>query len=114
MLFQNGKTRLLHLTPLELLLWGGSCAVIVLSYLAFSGDGPLSLAAYLTFRRSAFFALAYAANDLVLIVLWTLALRSDSSALAMLVCFCAFGANDLYGFVSWLRMEKRQSAVKNA
>lgn len=31
------------------------------------------LAVYLTFRRSAFFAVAYAANDIVLIVLWILA-----------------------------------------
>ena len=31
------------------------------------------IAVYLTFRRSAYFALAYAANDLVLILLWSLA-----------------------------------------
>ena len=31
------------------------------------------IAVYLTFRRSPYFALAYAANDVVLIILWTLA-----------------------------------------
>lgn len=31
------------------------------------------IAVYLTFRRSAFFAVAYAANDVILIILWTLA-----------------------------------------
>lgn len=31
------------------------------------------IAVYLTFRRSVYFALAYAANDIVLIVLWVLA-----------------------------------------
>lgn len=30
------------------------------------------LAVYLTFRRSAFYAIGYAANDIVLIILWTL------------------------------------------
>ena len=35
------------------------------------------LAVYLTFRRSPYFALAYAANDIVLIVLWTLASAYD-------------------------------------
>lgn len=66
------------------------------------------VAVYLTFRRSPWFALAYAANDVVLIVLWALAAREDPSCLAVLVCFAAFLANDLYGFFSWRRMERRQ------
>ena len=37
------------------------------------------LAVYLTFRRSPWFALAYAANDLVLVVLWVLATLTDRS-----------------------------------
>ena len=36
------------------------------------------LAVYLTFRRSPYFALAYAANDIVLIVLWVLASICDA------------------------------------
>ena len=36
------------------------------------------LAVYLTFRRSPYFALAYAANDLVLIILWVMASAYDS------------------------------------
>ena len=35
------------------------------------------IAVYLTFRRSPYFALAYAANDVVLIVLWTMAALED-------------------------------------
>lgn len=66
-------------------------------------------AAYLTFRRSPLFAAAYAVNDLVLIILWSLAAFSDISYLSVTVCFSAFFANDLYGFVSWRRMEKRQN-----
>lgn len=66
------------------------------------------LAIYLTFRRSAFFPLAYAANDLVLIVLWTLAAVEDFSYLSMVICFVMFLVNDGYGFFNWSRMQKRQ------
>ena len=66
------------------------------------------LAAYLTFRRSPYYALAYAANDVVLILLWLLMARKDPSAISVLACFVAFLANDLYGYVSWRRMARRQ------
>ena len=69
------------------------------------------LAAYLTARRSPFYALAYAGNDLVLILLWVLMAREDPSSASVIACFAAFLANDLYGFVSWRRMEKRQSVA---
>ena len=66
------------------------------------------LAVYLTFRRSAYFALAYAMNDIVLIVLWILAALSDISYLSVIICFVAFLVNDIYGFINWLKMQKRQ------
>ena len=66
------------------------------------------IAVYLTFRRSPYFALAYAANDVVLIVLWSMAAVEDISYLSVIICFVMFLVNDLYGFVSWKRMEKRQ------
>ena len=69
------------------------------------------LAAYLTARRSPFYALAYAGNDLVLILLWVLMAREDPASASVIACFAAFLANDLYGFVSWRRMEKRQSVA---
>ena len=68
------------------------------------------LASYLTAMRSPYYALAYAANDLVLIVLWVIAAMTDISSVPMVSCFVMFFANDLYGFVSWKRMEKRQRA----
>ena len=68
-------------------------------------------AAYLTARRSAWFALAYAMNDLVLIVLWLLASLTDTSYITVLVCFAVFFINDLYGFLSWMEMRKRQKTV---
>ena len=66
------------------------------------------LAVYLTFRRSCYYAIGYAANDVVLIVLWVLAMLEDISYLSVVDCFIAFLANDIYGFVSWRKMEKRQ------
>lgn len=66
------------------------------------------LASYLTVLRSPYYALAYAANDVVLIILWTLAAFSDISYLPMIVCFAAFLVNDMYGFINWKRMQKRQ------
>lgn len=66
------------------------------------------VAAYLTFRRSAYYAVAYAANDLVLIFLWILASLTDASYLSVMLCFLMFFIHDLYGFVSWYRMQRRQ------
>ena len=68
------------------------------------------IAVYLTFRRSPYFALAYAANDVVLIVLWVLAALGESSCLPMVFCFVMFLLNDLYGFYNWQRMRTRQRA----
>lgn len=66
------------------------------------------LAVYLTFRRSPFYALGYAANDIVLIILWVMATISSISYLSVVVCFIIFLINDIYGFISWSKMQKRQ------
>ncbi len=66
------------------------------------------IAVYLTFRRSPFYAVAYAANDIVLIVLWLMASLRDVGYISVLACFVAFLANDIYGFISWQRMYKKQ------
>ena len=66
------------------------------------------LAVYLTFRRSPYFALAYASNDIVLIVLWVMASIHDARYISVVVCFAAFLVNDLYGFISWQKMKIRQ------
>lgn len=66
------------------------------------------LAVYLTFRRSPYFALAYAANDIVLIVLWSLASIENSVYVSVTVCFSAFFFNDVYGYISWQKMKRRQ------
>ena len=66
-------------------------------------------AAYLTFKRSPYFALAYAVNDIVLIVLWVLASIVEIRYISVVVCFLAFLFNDIYGFTSWQKMKKRQT-----
>ena len=71
------------------------------------------LAAYLTFRRSPYFALAYAVNDIVLIILWILASLRDTGYVSVIVCFVIFLINDLYGFYNWKKMEKKQHKEKN-
>ncbi len=68
-------------------------------------------AAYLTFVRSDLYAIGYALNDIVLIILWILASLTDTSYLTMVVCFSLFLINDIYGFISWRKMKNRQ---KNA
>ena len=70
------------------------------------------IAVYLTFWRSPYFALAYAANDVILIILWVIACNTDISYVSVVVCFVAFLANDVYGYISWQRMKIRQKSCK--
>lgn len=65
-------------------------------------------AVYLTFLRSPYYAIGYLLNDIVLITLWVIASISDPSRISMVICFAVFLVNDLNGFISWKRMEKRQ------
>jgi len=69
------------------------------------------IAVYLTFRRNPFYAIAYAANDIVLIALWILASLSDTRYISVVVCFAVFLFNDIYSFFCWQKMKKRQSEV---
>ncbi len=63
----------------------------------------------LTFLRSPYYALAYAANDIVLMLLWYLAARENADYIPMILCFAIFLCNDLYGFCNWRRIRSRQS-----
>ena len=105
-----------------LLMLLGSCIVTVLFYYILkhfntSNIVPSTLsvttsfiAVYLTFRRSPYFALAYAANDVVLIILWVLASLHHIRYISVIVCFVAFLANDIYGYINWQKMKIRQSS----
>ena len=70
------------------------------------------LAATFTHMRNPYYAIAYAANDIVLIILWILASIQSISYLPMIFCFIMFLFNDLYGFVNWKRLRKMQKATQ--
>ena len=63
------------------------------------------LACYLVARRSEYYALAYAANDIVLISLWIMASAENPSYIPMIICFVMFLINDIYGFINWRKMK---------
>lgn len=66
------------------------------------------LAAALTMLRSSYYALGYASNDIVLIILWILASRENPIYIPVVVNFLIFFFNDMYGFVSWKKREEEQ------
>lgn len=63
------------------------------------------LAASLTMLRSSYYALGYASNDIILIVMWVLASIENPAYIPVVVNFIIFFVNDMYGFVSWKRRE---------
>lgn len=64
------------------------------------------VAAALTMLRSSYYAVGYAANDIVLIVLWLLASIKNPEYIPVVVNFAIFFFNDMYAFVSWKKREK--------
>lgn len=66
-------------------------------------------ASYLMLFRSPYYAVAYAANDVVLIILWVLASVTNIQYVPMVICFVIFLVNDLFGFISWQKRKKQQS-----
>lgn len=118
----KAEVKVNHISKTETLyMWIGTVTVTVLFYYILEHfqttniiPSTLSvtttfLAVYLTFRRSPYFALAYATNDIILIVLWILASIHDIRYISVVVCFAAFLANDIYGYTSWKKMKIRQS-----
>lgn len=63
------------------------------------------LAASPTMLRSSYYALGYASNDIILIVMWVLASIENPAYIPVVVNFIIFFFNDMYGFVSWKRRE---------
>jgi nicotinamide mononucleotide transporter len=66
------------------------------------------IAVYLSARRSKFYNLGYITNDIILVVLWILATIEDYHYVSMIICFSVFLINDIYSFISWIKMEKSQ------
>lgn len=67
-------------------------------------------ASYLQMIRSPYYAIMYSLNDIVLIILWIIASISSISYIPMIFCFAMFLINDVYGFICWKRMQKRQAS----
>lgn len=65
------------------------------------------LAATLTMLRSSYYALGYASNDIVLIILWIIASIKDPAYFPVVVNFMIFFLNDMYGFISWKKREAK-------
>lgn len=71
------------------------------------------VAVYLSYCRSPYYAVAYATNDMVLIVLWIIASIDNLSNMSMLVCFALFLVNDVYGYINWRKLHKQQQTENN-
>lgn len=67
------------------------------------------VAASLTMLRSSYYAVGYAANDIVLIVLWSLASVQNTVYIPVTINFVIFFLNDVYGFINWKKRELKQS-----
>ena len=65
-------------------------------------------ASMLMFFRSQHYAIFYALNDLVLILLWVLASIEDITFLPMVLCFVVFLVHDVYAYVNWYSLLKKQ------
>ncbi len=66
------------------------------------------VAASFMYLRSPYFALLFALNDIVLIILWTLATSDSLIYLPMVILFATFLVNDIYAYISWSRIQIRQ------
>ena len=62
-------------------------------------------AASLMMLRSSYYAIGYASNDIVLIVLWILASVENPAYIPVVVNFFIFFFNDMYGFICWKKRE---------
>lgn len=70
-------------------------------------------AACFTILRSPLYGLAYACNDIVRIVLWSLVVATNITSLPIVVCFSLFFIYDTYGFINWTIMRKKQNNTDN-
>lgn len=66
------------------------------------------LATYFQSRRSKYGFLAFLVNDGVLCVLWLFATLEDIKNVAMLTAVALYVISDIYGFISWGILQKRQ------
>ncbi len=66
------------------------------------------LALYFQLKRSKYGEIFFAANDVVLITLWTLATIDNISFMPIVFCFIFLLVNDIYGFFNWSKIKMKQ------
>jgi len=70
-------------------------------------------ASYLMFRRSRFYAIAYALNDVVLITLWVVKTIQNINYITVVICFIMFFVYDMLGFINWTKRMIAQRKIKS-
>lgn len=120
---ENGKeVAIQNLTKKHIIgiVFFGTIVTVVFYYILYVLDTPnivfstisittSFIAASLTMLRSSYYALGYASNDIVLIILWGLAAMENPVYIPVLINFVIFFFHDVYGFISWKKREKMQS-----
>lgn len=66
-------------------------------------------ASLLSIKRSPYYAIMYILNDLVLIIMWSLIVKTNISYLPNVICFITFLINDIYALINWKKIAKEQN-----
>ncbi len=110
-------------TRKTIVIFGVSATITVVFYFVLKALGTASLvvstisiftstiAVLFGIFRSKYYALGYATNDVVLIVLWVIATIKDTSNLCMVICFVVFLVSDVYAFINWTKLQKQQKEL---
>lgn len=109
----------------EIVLWSSSVMVIIISFCVFDRINYMTLCASLIGVTSLIFNAKGNPFGQLLMVVFSLLYGIISYTfsyygemitylgMTMVVCFIAFFANDIYGFVSWRKMKTRQQEITN-
>lgn len=72
-----------------------------------------AVASYLMLRRCSYYAVGFIVNDVILIILWGLAMiNSGLGYLPTVISFVVFLVNDIYGLIHWKIEEKKQKIAQ--
>ncbi len=69
-----------------------------------------AVASYLMLRRNPYFSLVFLLDDIISITMWVIAVvQNGIGLLPTVICFLVFFINDIYGYVHWRKLERKQS-----
>lgn len=98
---KNMKNPIKDFSKREWILWLSSLMITFVANLFSTDSNILALMASIIGVTS----LIFAANDVVLIILWSLASLKNPVYISVIVIFVIFFINDIYGFISWKKRE---------